>query len=123
MERWRLLWDPRWALCDQTHEYCRERVRYRKSVDPVARDDRDVDTGKAHLSNVSTILGTADDPKLPNGQVDSVVILNAYHEIEHYQEMLRHIYDALKPGGRVEISEPSPPSGEETRAWHGVVLK
>jgi ubiquinone/menaquinone biosynthesis C-methylase UbiE len=69
----------------------------------------------AHLSNVSTILGTADDPKLPVG-LDAVIILNAYHEIEHYQEMLRHVYDILKPGGRVVISEPSPLPGEETRA-------
>lgn len=70
----------------------------------------------AHLSNVSTILGAASDPKLPAGRLDAVVILNAYHEIEPYQEMLRHIYDALKPGGRVVISEPSPLPGEETRA-------
>jgi ubiquinone/menaquinone biosynthesis C-methylase UbiE len=70
----------------------------------------------AHLSNVSVILGAAGDPKLPSGQLDAVVILNAYHEIEPYQEMLRHIYDALKPGGRLVISEPSPRPGEETRA-------
>lgn len=70
----------------------------------------------AHLSNVSTILGAAADPRLPTGQLDAVVILNAYHEIEPYQEMLGHIYDALKPGGRVVISEPSPLPGEETRA-------
>src|SRR5579864_6852757 len=59
---------------------------------------------EAHLSNVSTILGAAADPKLPTGQLDAVVILNAYHEIESHQEMLRHIYDALKPGGRLVIS-------------------
>ncbi len=71
---------------------------------------------EAHLSNVSTILGSAGDPKLPTGQLDAVVILNAYHEIAPYVEMLRHIYDALKPGGRLVISEPSPLAGEETRA-------
>jgi ubiquinone/menaquinone biosynthesis C-methylase UbiE len=71
---------------------------------------------EAHLSNVSTILGAAGDPKLPTGKLDAVVILNAYHEVEPYQEMLRHIYDALKPGGRLVISEPAPLPGEETRA-------
>ena len=70
---------------------------------------------EAHLSNVSTILGAAGDPKLPTGQLDAVVILNAYHEIEPYQEMLRHVYDALKTGGRLVISEPSPLPGEDTR--------
>lgn len=70
----------------------------------------------AHLSNVSTILGETGNPKLPAGQLDAVVILNAYHEIEPYLEMLRHIHDALKPGGRLVISEPSQSPGEETRA-------
>jgi len=70
----------------------------------------------AHLSNVSTVLGTTGDPKLPTGQLDAVIILNAYHEIKPYTEMLRHLYDALKPGGRLVISEPSPLPGEETRA-------
>ena len=74
----------------------------------------------AHLSNVSTILGTAGDPKLPSGQLDAVVILNAYHEIEPYQEMLRHLHEALKQGGRLVISEPSPLLGEETRAQQTV---
>ena len=69
----------------------------------------------AHLSNVETILGSAADPKLPTGQLDAAVILNSYHEIEPYQEMLRHVYEALKPGGRLVISEPSPLAGEQTR--------
>ena len=70
----------------------------------------------ARLSNVSTILGAAGDPKLPSGQLDAVVILNSYHEIGPYQELLHHVYEALKPGGRVVISEPSPLPSEETRA-------
>jgi|ERR1051326_3663646 ubiquinone/menaquinone biosynthesis C-methylase UbiE len=70
----------------------------------------------AHLSNVSTILGAPADPRLPNRQLDAAVILNSYHEIEPYQEMLQHLYDALKPGGRLVISEPSPLPGEQTRA-------
>ncbi len=68
-----------------------------------------------HLNNVDFIFGSAGDPHLPADRLDAVVILNAYHEIQPYEEMLRHIHDALKPGGRVVISEPSPLAGEETR--------
>ena len=70
----------------------------------------------AHLNNVTVVNGSADDPRLPAGQLDAVVILNAYHEVANYDGMLRHIRDALKPGGRLVIAEPSPSEGEETRA-------
>jgi predicted methyltransferase len=33
-----------------------------------------------------------------------------------YQEILRHIRESLKPGGRLVIAEPSPSAGQETRA-------
>lgn len=70
----------------------------------------------AHLDNVAIVSGSADDPRLPSAQLDSVVILNSYHEMPKYDDMLRHIRDALKPGGHLVISEPSPSPGEETRA-------
>jgi precorrin-6B methylase 2 len=70
----------------------------------------------AHLNNITIVNGSADDPRLPAGQLDAVVILNAYHEVANYDEMLRHVRDALKPGGRLVIAEPSPSEGEETRA-------
>ena len=58
------------------------------------------------IVNVTTIHGDPDDPKLPQGQLDRVVILDTYHEIEDHQEVLRHIYAALKPGGKFAIIEP-----------------
>lgn len=69
----------------------------------------------AHLDNVVTVDGSGDDPHLPTGQLDAVVIVNAYHEMSKYAEMLRHIHESLKPGGRVVIAEPSPLAGEDTR--------
>jgi predicted methyltransferase len=49
--------------------------------------------------------------------VDVVVILNAYHEMEPGVMMLRRIGDALKPGGRLVISEPwSPKRRQLSRA-------
>jgi ubiquinone/menaquinone biosynthesis C-methylase UbiE len=69
----------------------------------------------AKLNNIEIVNGSDDDPHLPLAQLDSVVILNAYHEIPKYEEMLRHIRNALKPGGRLVIAEPSPWPGEESR--------
>jgi ubiquinone/menaquinone biosynthesis C-methylase UbiE/rhodanese-related sulfurtransferase len=57
------------------------------------------------LQNVEVILGTADDPRLPAGALDAVLIVNAYHEMREHQSMLAAIKRALKPEGRLVILE------------------
>jgi ubiquinone/menaquinone biosynthesis C-methylase UbiE len=70
----------------------------------------------ARLNNVVVVQGSADDPRLPVEALDAVVILNAYHEMPKYDDMLRHIRGALKPSGRLVIAEPSAAPDEATRA-------
>jgi ubiquinone/menaquinone biosynthesis C-methylase UbiE len=53
--------------------------------------------------NVTTQLGTADDPKLPAGALDAVLIVDAYHEIEHPVTLLQNVRKSLKPSGVVAI--------------------
>jgi ubiquinone/menaquinone biosynthesis C-methylase UbiE len=60
---------------------------------------------KSKLTNVSTVLGTQDDPKLPADTLDLVVMVDVYHELSQPQVMLRHIRDSLKPGGRLVLLE------------------
>jgi len=55
------------------------------------------------LTNVITQLGTADDPKLPAGKLDAVLIVDAYHEIERPVTLLRNVAHALKPTGLIGI--------------------
>jgi ubiquinone/menaquinone biosynthesis C-methylase UbiE len=61
---------------------------------------------KEELSNVEVIEGAPDDPRLPHGSLDAALIVNAYHEMDRHDEMLQHIYEALRPGGRLVIIEP-----------------
>jgi len=70
------------------------------------------------LKNVKTVLGTADDPQLP-APVDVVLIVDAYHEMDDPQTLLRNVRKSLKPGGRLGIVEftknghgPGPPMEE-----------
>ncbi|MBT8266910.1 MAG: class I SAM-dependent methyltransferase [Bacteroidia bacterium] len=58
-----------------------------------------------NLSNVTVILGDYDDPKLPDGQLDVVIIMDTYHEMTDYKIMLERVYKALKPGGKLIIFE------------------
>ena len=70
------------------------------------------------LTNVTAILGAADDPRLPPGSVDLELMVDVYHELAAPQRMLQHLRSALKPGGRLVLLEyrkedPSIPIREE----------
>jgi ubiquinone/menaquinone biosynthesis C-methylase UbiE len=58
-----------------------------------------------HLANVTTVLGTAGDPKLPAEAVDLAFVLDAYHHFDHPAQMLAHIRQALKETGTLVIVE------------------
>jgi SAM-dependent methyltransferase len=57
------------------------------------------------LSNVETVLGAVDDPKLPPRAIDLVLLVDVYHEFSEPQKMLRHIRESLKPDGRLVLLE------------------
>ncbi len=56
---------------------------------------------KIGLKNVTTVLGTAGDPRLP--PVDAVLIVDAYHEMEQPVALLRKVAASLKPEGVIGI--------------------
>jgi ubiquinone/menaquinone biosynthesis C-methylase UbiE len=57
------------------------------------------------LTNVEVLKGAVDDPRLPAGRMDAVLIVNAYHEMSEHQAMLRHVNEALKQGGTFVLME------------------
>jgi len=59
-----------------------------------------------HLTNVVAVKGSADDPHLPAGGLDAVLILDTYHEMKDHDKILAHIKSSLKPGGRLVLCEP-----------------
>lgn len=56
-------------------------------------------------TNIQTIQGTVDNPRLPTDSVDWVLLVDAYHEFSHPYEMMRDVADALTEGGRVALIE------------------
>lgn len=58
-----------------------------------------------NIKNVEVILGDYDNPKLPIEALDAVIVMDTYHEIDDYMEVLAHIYASLKPGGRLLLLE------------------
>lgn len=60
------------------------------------------------LSNVELILSEPDDPRLPYGTLDAVIIVNAYHEMVQRVAVLEGIKRALRPGGTLVIVDNPP---------------
>jgi ubiquinone/menaquinone biosynthesis C-methylase UbiE len=57
------------------------------------------------VENIQTILGTIEDPKLPENSVDWVLLVDAYHEFSHPYEMMTQIVESLSPTGKVALVE------------------
>ncbi len=60
---------------------------------------------KEGTTNVVPVLGTADDPKLPKGGLDWILLVDVYHEFQEPKAMLAMMRQSLKPTGRVAVLE------------------
>lgn len=72
------------------------------------------------LSNVQAKLGGFDDPGLPTGALDAVLIVDALPEVDNPVVWLRNVARSLKPQGRIGIidyreGEGGPGPGPEER--------
>jgi ubiquinone/menaquinone biosynthesis C-methylase UbiE len=54
-------------------------------------------------ANVVPILGSADNPRLPAGAVDLVLIVDTFHHIDHRLAYLKTLASRLAAGGRIAI--------------------
>ena len=77
---------------------------------------------KENMSNVRTVLGAPDDPRLPAGSVDAVLMLKVYHEIAHPVTAMKALRPALRPGGKVGIIDRNG-NGANHGLNHDVVVK
>ncbi|MEO7675466.1 MAG: class I SAM-dependent methyltransferase [Verrucomicrobiota bacterium] len=60
---------------------------------------------QAGVRNIKSVLGTITDPKLPGGSIDTILLVDVYHEFDHPFEMTQAMCNALKPGGRIVFVE------------------
>ena len=59
----------------------------------------------AGTANVEPVLATEQDPRLPSGAVDVVLLVDAYHEFSHPREVMERVVESLSPRGRVVLVE------------------
>jgi ubiquinone/menaquinone biosynthesis C-methylase UbiE len=60
---------------------------------------------KEGITNIVSVQSAPDDPKLPAGAIDWILLVDVYHELQNPEPMLRKMRDALSPTGRVALVE------------------
>ncbi len=53
---------------------------------------------KQNLTNVTFVKGTETDPNLPEGKMDEVLVLDAYHHFDYPEKMLAAIHKVAEAG-------------------------
>ena len=91
---------------------------YAEDINPEAITYIQKRLAKEGLGNVRTVVGKADDPQLPAGKIDAVLLLKTYHEIAQPVALLKHLRESLAPKARVGIIDRTG-NGED----HGVAEK
>ncbi len=94
-------------------------VVYAEDIQPEMIETIERRVRRESLGNVRVILGTPDDPGLPAAQLDAILIVDAFREMENPVDLLRNATGALAPRGRLGIIEfkrdgggPGPPIEE-----------
>ncbi len=57
------------------------------------------------IENVAIVLGTDQNPRLPEGEVDLVLLVDVYHELAYPGKTMERVRRSLKPGGRLVLVE------------------
>jgi predicted methyltransferase len=82
-----------------------EGVVYAVDVQPEMIEILRLQMKQRHVTNVTPVLGSETDPKLPAGALDLAIMVDVYHELAYPYEMLAAIVKSLRPGGRVVFVE------------------
>ncbi len=76
---------------------------YAEDINPHAIDTIRDRAEREHLPQITPVLGSADDPKLPPNSLDAAVMLRVYHEVAHPPLLLAALHRSLRPGGRLGV--------------------
>lgn len=91
---------------------------YAEDIQPQMVDVIKSRVQRENLSNVTTVLGTAEDPRLPAG-LDAVLIVDTFHEMQFDENgarrdpvaLLSTVARSLKPQGRIGVVDFMPGGG------------
>lgn len=80
-------------------------VVYAEDIQPQMLESIKRRVEREQLQNVRTLLGQSEDPNLPAGELDAVLIVDTFNAFEQPVVVLSHVRESLRRGGRVGIIE------------------
>ena len=92
-------------------------ILYAVDIDPKMLEYVADRARKEDVTNLRTILGVNDDPRLPVKDVDVAFFHRVLHMIEHRQLYLNNTAPYLKPDGRVVIIDKNPEQSPNSWMW------
>jgi len=95
---------------------------YAVDINPEATRYIDKRAQKEGLHNVKTVLSKSDDPQLPANQIDSVLLLKTYHEVDKPVVLLQNLRASLRPGAKVGVIDRNG-NGENHGVASDIVIK
>ena len=95
---------------------------YAVDINPEATSYIDKRAQKEGLHNVKTLLSKSDNPQLPANQIDSVLLLKTYHEVDKPVVLLQNLRASLRPGAKVGIIDRNG-NGENHGVAPDIVIK
>lgn len=81
---------------------------YAVDVEPKQLDALRARASAANLANLVPVLASFDDPFLPDGRIDLVLIVDTYHHIDGRVGYFRRLQRSMAPGARLAIVEWKP---------------
>ena len=70
-------------------------------------------------SNLHVIHGNVDNPRLPPGPIDAVLIANTYHELTNPGAILKALFTSMRAGGQLVVVDRGPRQGEDSHPTGG----
>lgn len=75
------------------------------------------------LIQIKPVVGAANNPRLPRGRFDAILLVHSYHEMRDHDAMTEAFFRALRPGGRlgiIEFTAPDSQPREQSYARHKI---
>jgi ubiquinone/menaquinone biosynthesis C-methylase UbiE len=92
-------------------------IIYAVDIDPKMLDYVADRAKKEGVTNLRTVLGLDDDPKLPVKDVDVAFFHRVLHMIEHRQVYLNNTAKYMKPDGRIVVIDKNPEQSPNSWMW------
>ncbi|HJT86481.1 MAG TPA: methyltransferase domain-containing protein [Bryobacteraceae bacterium] len=92
-------------------------ILYAVDIDPKMLDYVAERAKKEGVTNLRTVLGVDDDPKLPVKDVDVAFFHRVLHMIEHRQLYVNDTAKYMKPDGRIVIIDKNPDQSPNSWMW------